>query len=220
MGALERQILLDSPVGYWPLDDASGSPRDIIGGRSLTMSNTGNVAYRQGGLPTGPSLALTSNASTSGFGTFSGSVPTAVQDNWCVECLVRPNVASGLACLLIYNGDSGANGYGTYLDNSTIKTLMGGIVIGNHGAITLTNGVLYHLISQRVAGSTSLWVNGAQVGSTLSNTPAAPSTRVSLSNAVNGFGGVIGHAAIYAGTLSAARVKAHYEAAVRGGVTV
>jgi hypothetical protein len=92
-------------------------------------------------------------------------------DNFAVEIWAKPaNTAGGNRCL-IYNGASGANGWGIYQTGNQFKGLLGGVTwVGSHSAVA---GEWTHLALVRASGVTTLYVNGVAAGSSNSapNTP-------------------------------------------------
>ena len=75
----------------------------------------------------------------------------------------------------LYNGDSGANGYGMGLQagTSNLQLLLGGIVWAIGGAISA--GAWMHLVLRRSSTTWQIYKDGAALGSTTTTNPVAPS---------------------------------------------
>lgn len=76
--------------------------------------------------------------------------------------------------IVLYNGDTAANGYGLYHDGTNLNILLGGVAIAVGAAMSDTL-VWMSLIVRRLAGTWQMYRDGATLGGTSTTAPVAPS---------------------------------------------
>ena len=222
-------VMADSPYLFWRLDETSGTVVDdeTTANRDGTLYGAANAyawaqagALRSEGLETSlgmTSAVITSNASQAGPARFS------------VEAWVRTSSTTGGRVLGFGNGATttgsttvdrqlyvGANGR-AYFGIGSAKTVVAGTAAINDGA-------WHHLVGTYTTGNGGmrLYVDGVLQGSgtatTLSLTgywrAGAESMSGWTSNPGSYFVGNLEELAVYTATLTAAQVKAHYDAGV------
>ncbi|MCK9408118.1 MAG: FG-GAP-like repeat-containing protein, partial [Bacteroidetes bacterium] len=103
---------------------------------------------------------------------------TTVTNNLTMEGWVKWDGGNAVNQLLIYNGNSGNNGYGIVLNPFTLPDSNLGILCGGVAYLTtsttFTIGVWHHVAAVRSAGIWKLYLDGVQL--TLTNTGTVPNT--------------------------------------------
>ncbi len=216
-------VLVDAPIGYWPLDEASGTAAaDYVGGRSMTYRNSPTLgASAPGGLK-----AMTVNGSTQLADTAGDSAFTrAAQSSWSVEAVFKSTDAgTTLRTILAWRGTGGTaadevcalflnhNAAGRVEINCPSPIIVqhdGGWNDGNWHHVVATAGLFLRL-----------YIDGVE-RSTASTTPRGTGTgadRIQVGASRNGgsnflyYPGSLCGVAVYGSELSAARVAAHYAA--------
>ena len=90
-----------------------------------------------------------------------GSLISTTNDNFGIECWVKPIVATGDQ-VIVYNGDSGTSGWGIMIKAGVYSGLYGGkVIFGTHSAVA---GVWTHLALVRTNGNATLFFNGVAAG--------------------------------------------------------
>lgn len=136
--------------------------------------------------------------------------------------------------LIVYNGNSGTNGFGLMISDGRcapgelLIVLNGGVACNAAGSAgVVPRGVWQHVAATRSAGGVwTIYVNGEQRATGLTTAPKpaiSGGTSVGAAfedNDYNHFRGRIDEVAVYDRALSAERIRAHYEATGRsaGGV--
>lgn len=95
---LQRAILADTPVAYWPLSDGEDSTQagsGLVSGTPMTVTGTPDWAEADG--PAGaPDRYVTVRSDDTQLGTLSAPVVMADGDEWTVECwALAPTVSTG-----------------------------------------------------------------------------------------------------------------------------
>lgn len=197
--SLASEILADSPYGYWPLDDASGTTAVDASGNGRDGTYTGGVTLAQPGL-VGDAVAL--DGST-GYVDFGDVFDIGAGVDYSMVVMLSPEKATSLALL---TKDADFTGLALTLDPSN----------GEPPAWCGRWGML-HIVNDRNVGTT-YWYNGVQFASAPGDTSAD-----NYSNAASlWFGSWLGilwyqgaaqHLAVYTSALDATRVEAHATAA-------
>lgn len=226
MSALLRQILADSPTNFWPMQESSGSTvEDVTGTADATAAGTftRNVAM-------GPLRGLSLDGT-------SGRVPLpafgAVGNvSWTIEMWFMPVAPNTGGILLDWRDSVSINGQAAAYSNGSA---FGYGTDGNED-FTLTGGaeptvdVVHQLVVTRTATLATAYIDSVAV--LTDNTVNAKSYQqkvggigydrrnYDLSFPATFFKGVVAYGALWATTaLTAADVKRHYAAGMRGGVT-
>lgn len=200
------EILADSPVLYWKLDEASGFPQDSSGNARHAQETNGTPAYRQPG-PFPGSYSI--NLPVGSRFNYNTGPATTVTDNFTLELWVKLNSNAANGRTLWRNGSTGweisvdIDGAWFWYSN------------GNFGAdaATFLSSAWRFIHVVRRAGTWEYYVDGnvdtANAGTTAAATPTGG---VQLSAAVS-LDVHVSNAAIYSNALSAERIAVHYDAA-------
>jgi len=226
-------VLADNPIGYWRLDELSGTTAfDSVGGRNGTYNST------QLGQP-GYNLVDTHKSARFGFlasqNSYVGDIPvdfgSASNQSLTVEAWVKGAVPSTDAGLITKGTGSGGEqinldcGAGGHAYRFFVRKDDGGAVLASGNIIP--NNQWQHVVGvvNRSGGYVALYVNG------VSNAASAFPTEnyrglLRSTNALaigarqggttvynNQFGGYMQDVAVYNYALSAAQILAHYNAA-------
>jgi sugar lactone lactonase YvrE len=171
-------------LDYWRLGEDEPSPgpavisttTDPIGDHALTASGRpfyiGDVSVAAAG-HTGSTLGFWNSPSvTATNGSYlHGAVISNLADNFGIECWVNPDTASGNRCI-VYNGDTGGNGWGLYQEGANYAVLYGGqnFVGSSH----ITTNAWTHLAFVVNEGVTTFYVNGVPVTTSHAYFPNPP----------------------------------------------
>lgn len=233
--SLQRQIMLDSPVAYWPLDETSGTTvNDRSGnGRHGSISNPGVTLNQPMGPMRGYEFAGGAGSGTGyigGIGNSSAFTPAGSTGVMTIEAFAVADTTSNSAMMLITKhlewNLRAANG-----DMICFTVGGGGGSIYETTTAPFTAGVMYHwaVVYDRANTFIKLYKNGVLVATDTSVGGADSPYEVSntSSNVYIGarhdsggqlWDGKLAHIAYFNSALSADRVKAHYEAGIRGSV--
>jgi hypothetical protein len=223
-----EEVLADVPLGYWRLDETSGTVMaDSSGnGRNGAYNGSGLVLASAGLLVADPAdKAVEFPGSNGAYGVVSHA---AWQDagSFTVEAWVKPNAVTGNPTIASRYGDTfSMSRFILRLDGDkpAFYTFSGGTLASAASATAVAVGQVYHLAGTYNAstGAMVLYVNGVQVATATRagvNTGTIPLTigaRYSDGTAGNGrdvFNGRIDEVAYYGTALTADRVMAHYVA--------
>ncbi len=224
-------VLADSPLGYWKLDEASGTTCADSSGNGRDLTYGGSPNFRNSGPPIvgGTSYAV-------GLDGVNGEGATASYASWMLptsfslECWVRSTASSGYPAIFgVANGRADSGQFILYIRSGTIKATFTNTFAASSEVTTgsgMTDGNWRHVVvtHDSSSGSLILYINGASVASnSRTGTPQSVSQPISIGGCgstvdSNWFSGDIAHCAYYGTALSATRVLAHYEAA--SGITL
>jgi hypothetical protein len=224
-------VLADSPLGYWKLDEASGTTcADSSGnGRDLTYGGTPN--FRNSGPPIvgGASYAVGLNG-VNGEGATASYASWMLPTSFSLECWVRSTASSGYPAIFgVANGRADSGQFILYIRSGTIKATFTNTFAASSEVTTgsgMTDGNWRHVVvtHDSSSGDFILYINGSSVASNSRiGTPQSVSQPISIGGCgsttdSNWFSGDIAHCAYYGAALPAARVLAHYDAA--SGITL
>ena len=196
-------------VGYWTLDDGSGATAaDSSGYGHPGILTGGDWSASHAPTPFANTGSLSLNG-ISGQGINAAQV-TSATDNLTLSAWTNWAGANSLGQMLIYNGDSGPNGYGIYIpNNGTLQILNGGVALAA-STFHLTPGVWQYVVAMRDNGVWKLYVDGTQLSLDSNPSPNPPSGQTSIgrSGAVanEAFNGMIDDARIYDRVLAASEL--------------
>jgi hypothetical protein len=188
--------------GYWALDDGSGATAADSSGYGHPGALTGgswSVSHAPTAFANTGSLSLDGS---SGQGINATQV-TSTTNNLSMSAWTNWAGANTLGQMLIYNGDSGPNGYGIYLQpNGELSILNGGVAIASSPtSFKLTAGVWQYVVAMRDAGVWKLYVDGIQVALNANPVPNPPAGQTSIGRSTvtttNTFNGLIDDTRIY-----------------------
>lgn len=224
--AYAREVLADSPVGWWRLGepDTTTLAYDAVGDRDLTRTGTG-VAFGQTSLisresDTAASIIITGGVPRDGLSAYV-SAPVATPP-MSVE-LVFQETGPGAAEAWLFGQASGFLGFGAGLQVTVggqakfvfaASTLINGSITGT---TDIRNGTVHHIVGVWESdGTVRLYVDGVQEASAVGVTPTAfPSQAyviiggADLGTGIDGVDGVYDEAVLYSSALSASRIAAH-----------
>ena len=115
--------------------------------------------------------------------------------NFCIEAFIRPSSVSGTQTIIdLRSGSTTDTAPVLYLDGTTLHYKVGNTSQANGG--TLSTGTWYHVAVARSGGSTKLFLDGTQVGSTYTDGNDYGSTKPLIiggdyNSGANGFAGHI-----------------------------
>lgn len=224
MSAYAQQVLLDSPVGFWPLDRVN----------TLDLSGNGRHLATTEGTPTAHSdLAPSTLFSGSGQSLYTAAA-TALAPSGDLSWEIWAKKTSGTGLYSVFGAASSGNPLPWGFDTAgNVWRAFLGDSAGNAAQLavdptTIVNGRWYHLAATLNGTTISLYVNGAVVASNSTVSSTRVSNGATARNVFVGrynlsfsqyFPGALFGAAFYGSALSAARVQAHYQAGIRGGVS-
>ena len=229
MSLYSTTILSDAPVAYWRLGERGGA------GSALDSSGNAHAATYSGAMTLGMAGAIAgdNDAAMQLSGGYvscgSGGAFSFVSGDFSLEAWVFPTDTAGFSAIL-NRGDGASNAASQYeLINSladghfTFDVFQGAARNTVTAPSTHATGQWYHVVGTRAASSgvNTLYVNGVAVATqTYPGALNAVSPNLALGAAGSGaipLSGLLDEAAIYARALSAARVRAHYLAALTHG---
>lgn len=200
----QAEVMADSPLVYFPMDDAAYPPLDFVGSNDMT-AESGSPTYQSVG-PDGYAISYASGAY------HTRALLSSAQSNFTVEYWAyRSGNASGT---MFQNGANGGGGfYIEYTNTSgTFRPNLPGVgTLGATGSISATTWT--HVVLGRGASSWFLYVNGSTMTSPGTATPGSASGDL----LIRGAGATehrYAHLAYYGTALSQARAQAHYNAMV------
>ena len=236
VGTLSAEILADTPLGYWKLDEASGNFADSSGnGRTMTATTAGLApSYRYGAWAPRETTKYAFFPSNGSGGTRSDTCGLTIpaDANWTFECIGVITQTSAVNGFFGIGGvtEVAADNYqvrartvaatgvlGAYWENGAgVDNNVNGLV-----AKLLVAGIPQHLVwvKDGTANTLTLYINGILVDlisySTEPTGGSAATSQVGANDVSGTTNGPVGmaHAALYATALTSARVRAHAQAA-------
>ena len=214
--AYRDSVLADNPVGYWQLDETSGTTAADAAGTPQNGTFE-NCTLNQPGGALNLGTCASFNGSNSRVRVTANAVFELGNGSFSVEVWYKTPVST--------RGDifnyKNANDFGIFANASAA-----GSIGGWHNAycpsITTTLNVWHHVVFTRTGGVIRLYVDGVERGSAAdtvsfsanadlfigANHGGAPGYGIAIP-----FNGLIDEVAVYNSALSAARVQAHFTAA-------
>jgi hypothetical protein len=217
-----QEVLADSPVAYWQMQECGGFPFDTSGnGYDLDHFNTTSYPYsarnfrQDGPLNDGRdrSIQWPGGGDIERFG---GEV-TTVTDGWTIELLIYLEIVGDNGFhppvqVVVYNGDSGANGWGLCLyPDRTPYILLGGVGLAQVSATPIPYDTWSHVVLKSESLTAKHYLDASQNGTLgLGGGPNAPDGIVTLG--ADTLQARWAHVAIYDTALSDTRISDHYAA--------
>lgn len=224
-------VLTDNPVGYWRLDDASGSAtaaNKISGGVAGTYNNFESGDYGKPGAINSDSDTAAGFDGSNNYISMPETVFTGVGTGaFSVELWFNANTTAR-GDVINYKGDGGDFGLWS-ADNKLGFWSTTACVASNNsnpytGTTTLETGAWYHLVVTRDASSNvTAYINGIEQFAASGSTESfgsighafwVGSNHNDADNVSAQFSGSIDEVAIYTSALSLTDVKAHYNAGI------
>lgn len=236
--SLRHQIMLDSPVGYWPMDETSGSTVFDRSGNARNGTITGTVSPEVGG-PAGQrclSFAGTTNSYITVADNAAWSSHAGASGLWSMEVWLYRSLATSQKSFMS-KGNTAGPLYEVLMEataSDTYYTAMiqsGGAVVESltsSGSSPLNRWQHFAATFDRATALLTMFTDGVQVaqatsasGNTSDTTgPLYFGTRNdALGSATYCWNGRMAHAAVYSTALAANRIAAHYKAGLRSGVS-
>jgi hypothetical protein len=216
--AYGRAVAADRPLGWWRLGETSGSAAvDQMGLNNGTYSSTGVTLGQPGLVSTDPNKAAAFNGSSGAV-----AIPAAALFNLgrtiSLEAWIKPTslpAAGAFRSVL-----TKAEAYSLQFNGPRLEFTI--IQSGTRRRLQTPSGVIvaggtYHVVGTFDGVTQRLYVNGAQVASAALSGSASSSGAPLVIGSWDGrselFNGTLDEAAVYGTALSAAQVRAHYDAA-------
>lgn len=224
-------VIADGPLGYWKLDetsgtvaaDSSGNSRNGTIGSSV-VKNSG-VALRRGG----NSMTFAAAANNAINIPDSAAIRLSSTTTFSLEAWIKHTGTGGAGLqgiLTKWNNESnGWIDYGLYLNPGTTVGAVGRYTTSGSNSFTVGSAntslsTIYHLVYVRNGSTNIIYLNGAQ---SATNTTGSTSTYGGLTAPLYigsdpafpgsyGYAGQISDVAIYNKVLTASQVLAHYNA--------
>lgn len=214
----QLEVLSDGPAAYWPLDDSSGSTvaKNAVGSGVGTVH--GGVTFGEAGV-----VASDPSQTAALFDGSTGYVSTNYQptfDAITVEVWAKGLYADfGENTRVLAAGGAGGSGFDFYADNNSGIYLEQGGTSYKPGWGNVPFDGNWHHFALTWDGSTVVsYTDGVQTGSAAAaHGPITCTNPLSIGAYSPGgdfFPGDIAHVAVYPTALSAARIQAHYDAAL------
>lgn len=230
--ALAKEILADTPTGYWKCDDSGSTLADSSGnGFTLTLGGTTQVNHS-------PLLANDTTKYLRIGGTTAGGSATSalgtsppLTGDWTIEAIIRPETVSantGIFTLGLHSSETEANNtqLAFVLVSATIDVLWESgagtdrLTVSPYATAILGVPQHYVAVKDGTANTVTFYRNGHQIGQPVSY-GTEPTGGTGSIEARIGYDGitsqnncVLGHVAFYNGAkLSADRIYAHARAA-------
>ena len=220
-----QTVLGDSPLGFWPLDGSSVTSVPDASGNSNTLSGpgTGITAGVTGPMPGANGMAFSGGYLGRGYFSYT--------NNFAIEFWARSNRVNEREAI-VSNGwvgtDNCWHGVWASAQASTLWATDANTCFSQGGpsghSVFASQSDWHHIVVQRSAGTTTVWVDGAQQSGTDTTaiTLNGGSFRVGglhngTANASYGpFYGAISDVAYYNHVLTATQIAGHYSAAIGG----
>lgn len=219
LNANAQSFITNGLVAYYPFNgnanDASGNGLNgTNNGATMTADRFGNA-----------NAAFSFNGSSS-YISFA-TVPTSQTNNWTVSSWIKPAALSQIGTVVSVGHDSGvggsANGYQTCINsgNSAVSgnlfaAIYGGISTYSSGFAFTSTDAWTQIVLLRTNGIASFFVNGIQVGETVSSNPRVPTSfTIGSANGIRFFKGCIDDVRIYNRALSPSEVAQLYAAELK-----
>ncbi|MDB6019791.1 MAG: Fibronectin type domain protein, partial [Pedosphaera sp.] len=169
------------------------STRDSIGAQDLSVFGSPVYAVDVSPLAAQHVDSSLSLNFSNGVSYATGSLVSNMVDNFGFEVWVKPtSAASGQ--VIVYNGNPGGDGWGILQDGNTYIVLFGNVQVFGSGSVTLNQWT--HLAIVRDNGTTTLYVNGVDAGTTTSppNIPSGFFVMAAAPDASGKFAGLLDEA--------------------------
>lgn len=241
LGTYTTEVMADSPLVYWRLNEASGAFVDMTGNTAATTLYGNNLyEYQQPpGIPSGFSIYndvdITADAPRAATAT---DVDFSDTNIWTLEAWIKtPGTAVGGGLLAIFEmglnspqvrvNDNGAGGL--------VQLVKSFATSDGLSTIAVNDNEWHHIVARRTGGVSTIWIDAVNRSGTMVNPSYGPGN-----DAPTGFGahwsgidtsqpetpfpnsmfiGNLDELAIYDHALSDARIQAHYQAGIAAAET-
>lgn len=155
----------------WHLkEDPAGTPPQILDSTARNNRGTSNGSMTAADVIAGK---IGSGIDFDGNDYINFATPSTVIDNWSMSAWVRPASLAGGEQGIIANGNN-SNGYGVFVQGAALKVLYSGVawIVPGYNFVNTTDWV--HVVAVRASGTLRVYVNGAQLATTSTSNPVAP----------------------------------------------
>lgn len=226
--AYTAEILLDSPEGFWKLDEASGTSVTDSSGNSNTLTHGAGVVINAAG-PFEGSAAATYDGTSTSYSTGSPLLGTTNITSYTLEGWIRQTAATiGGNDYFIGQFAQETNNYtnASLFHTSTRKIYMDEFLPSGQILIStdvIVRDVWSYVCAVKDGGITrrSVWIDGnVTTAETVETTGTQTMLEFLIGSKMNsagyndGFIGDISNVAVYLTPLSTARIAAHYAAGI------
>lgn len=221
----QQVILADKPVGFWPLNETSGTVANDLSGNGWNGTYTGGVELAAITFPSGGAAAKFDGSTGYVFG--DSGVPTAATTNVTLEAWVNfdGNTSPNGGCALKNGSCSYGSGYGMGNGANSFDTAgadflgLYEIMSWNPTTVAIPTSGWHHLVIVIGANSAStFYLDGTELATNGNSAINAPTTSWSIATDYNYgarfFDGAIANAAIYNTALTSAQILNHYNAGI------
>lgn len=228
-------VVNDNPFAYWRLDEATGTLLQdrTVHRYTVTSRGTGVTLNQSGAIADGDAAVAFDGAAGAldGGAASSGLIHLFQGGSWSVECWVNPVATANFFFDCGLQNNAGADNF-LHVGFDTANHLKLGFFGDDlSGTTVVTTGNWHHVVAtfSPVSRLQQLYLDGnpevSRTASGILNVPtnAIIEVAVALFGPGNGpffYNGKVDELAIYDGVLSAAQVKAHFQAAATASLSV
>lgn len=224
--SLQHQIMQDTPSGYWPLDETSGTTAFDRSGNGRDGTYVNAPALNQDQFFRSPRFTAASSQRVE----IPDQAAFDLIDTFTVSSWFRLATTGTIRALVSKGQDSFCMRHEVDGKIGFFKSQVGTPSRGSHNTMLSTEG-WNHVAATKPPGTTTpdvlfngvLSVQAGATGSFVANAlklAIGADIEVGGPTYVNHMDGWIAHVAFFPSVLSADRIKAHYEAGLRGGIMV
>lgn len=225
-------VLADSPLGWWPADDPTGTTATDDSGNSRNGSYNGSYSLAAAALAPGLGPSVDFTTVNDYINVPNGAWMTVT--SWSAEMWFRldtlPGTGGARGTLFSIRENTNAN---SSIQIQILNNQIDAFFFYNTGgnsreviatAVTLTAATTYHLVVTATPTLLTVYLNGASIGSlsyvTSNLNPPTRPLRIGNDERADraGIDGKVSNAAFYGTALSGARVSAHYAAGLAANI--
>jgi PKD repeat protein len=211
-------VLADGPVGYWRLSETSGTTAQDYTANGLNGSYMNSPTL-------GVTGAITTDTSTNKAVTLNGTdeyvfvndaTALDVGDTFTLEAWVKTNDSNGE--ILSKGASSPVQHFGLYLDTAgEVRLEAGNFSVMRTTGYVVNDNQWHHIVATKSGSTKAIYIDGISRGTNDTNQNAVNNSaplEIGRWGTSTYLAGSLDEVAIYPTALSAARVQAHYNAAV------
>ncbi|MSY91104.1 MAG: hypothetical protein F2654_03145, partial [Actinobacteria bacterium] len=221
-GGYPAAVAADSPVGYWKLDEASGSASAVdSSGNSLNGTPTAVTFGAANSSPLGGSAASFNGTSSR---ILLPRSPAFVSGDSTVEAWINPATTTGVQWIYSKGQTNVAGQIGLNLTGgalvgwysaSAASSATGVVPVGrwSHVAMTVSGGSMVLYVNGTVVGSAPIALNADPASADLPEQIGSAANDAAGATGSNWFNGRLAQVAVYSSALPASRIQTHWQAA-------